>query len=321
MSPEENKLIATLKDRLHGPIHIQLRTSADARSKSLERFSDELARQVPQIRLTHEKADEADATPGFLITSSILYQAVPHGTELRPFLDMLIDISKQYLEDKHEEPVGESEIPATLKLYVSGMCAFCPAMVKKVVSLVRQCTNVHLTIIDGMLFAELAEKDHIRSVPTLILDDQFRWTGSVAREEVLATIQHRDPAELSATTLAAMISEGNAYQLSDMMLKQACIFPAFIDLLIHEAFSTRLGAMAAAEEIAENQPALASQMATLLVERFESQSDAVKGDMLYIVGVSGDHQFIGFLKGVASGPYDESVQEAAVEAIEALQSN
>ena len=117
-----------------------------------------------------------------------------------------------------------------------------------------------------------------------------------------------------------MISDGNAYRLTEMMLKEGCIFPAFIDLLTHEAFSTRLGAMAAAEEIAERRMSLAVHMAAPLAERFEQQSDAVKGDMLYIIGAAGDHRSLDFLGKISAGGYSKDVKEAAADALEEIRS-
>ena len=320
MIAEERKQIAALNDKLMRTIDIRLTTSGDARSQDLMAFGRELVENAPKIQMVFEKNDGADALPGMHIASSIVYHAVPHGTELLPFLDILVDISEQSGENPQTEPARELEVPARLKLYVSSMCTFCPAVVRKLLPLALKNTSIRLAVIDGVLFSEMVDIDHIRSVPTLILDDQFRWTGTVDLNELLNTIQSRDPAQLSTETLASMISDGNAYGLSEMMLKAGRIFPGFIDLLTHEAFSIRLGAMAAAEEIAGSRISLAVQMAALLAERFEQQSDAVKGDILYIIGASGDDRSIDFLGNISSGEYSQDVKEAAADALEEIRS-
>jgi glutaredoxin len=320
VTPQEKKQVVALNDKLTQTIDIKLTTSADIRSQELENFCRELMQNASKIQAIIEKNDAAGSMPRIHVASSLVYHAVPLGTELLPFLDMLQDASEQHAENAQAGSTQESELPAKLKLYVSSTCSFCPAVVRKLVPLAMQNTHVQLMIIDAVLFSEMAETDHIRSVPTLILDDQFRWTGMVDPNELLNTIRGRDPAQLSAGTLASMISDGNAYGLAEMMLKEGCIFPGFLDLLTHEAFSTRLGAMAAAEEIAERRLPLAVQMAQPLVERFEQQIDAVKGDLLYILGLSGDSGILDFLKKIASGEYPEDVKEAAAEAMEAIQS-
>jgi len=320
VTPQEKKQVVSFNDKLTQTMDIRLTTSADTRSQELEHFCRELVENASRLQVMIEKNDTAGSMPGIHITSSLVYHAVPLGTELLPFLDMLVDISEQSAGNSPAGSTQESELPAKLKLYVSNTCSFCPAVIRKLVPLAMQNTHIQLMIIDAVLFSEVADTDHIRSVPTLILDDQFRWTGMVDLDELLNTIQGRDPAQLSAGSLASMISDGNAYGLAEMMLKEGFIFPGFMDLLTHDAFSTRLGAMAAAEEIAERQMSLAVQMAQPLVERFEKQIDAVKGDLLYILGLSGDSGTLDFLKKVASGEYPEDIKEAAAEAMEAIQS-
>jgi len=317
---EEKKQVAELNDKLMQSLEIRLLMNGDARSQILKTFSRELIENAPKIRMIIETDDGVDTMPGIYAASSIVYHAAPHGMELPPFLDMLADVSEQNKTGAQVEPVKDLEIPAILKLYVSNVCTFCPAVVRKLVPLVLKNTNIQLKIIDGLLFSEMADTDHIRSVPTLILDDQFRWTGTVDHGELLNTIQNRDPGQLSAETLASMISDGDAYGLAEMMLKEECIFPAFIDLLTHEAFSIRLGAMAAAEEIVEKRISLAVHMAAPLAQRFEQLSDAVKGDILYIIGTAGDYRSLDFLGKISTGGYSKDVKEAATDAIDEIRS-
>ncbi len=318
MSPEEIQQMVDLNQSIKMPIEIQLNISKDPRSQALVTFCQELSQQVPRIQVTEQRADEADAKPELQIGISIVYRGVPHGTELGAFLDMLLKVSER--GQHHALPGKETglDIPAMLKLYVSGMCTYCPLEVQKLVSLVLQQSSLHLEIIDAMQFSELAEADTIRSVPTLILDDQFRWTGSIDPQELVDTIQSRDPTQLSTATLEAIIADGNAYQLSELMLEADCIIPAFVDLLCHEAFSTRLGAMAVAEEIADSHITLANQMTGPLIKRFKHQIDAVKGDILYILGLAADRKVLDFVETIIIETNDVDVKEAAVDAREAI---
>ena len=320
MSPDEKQQVARLNEKLKRTIDIHLVVTGDARSQTLEAFGRELVENAPGLRLIIEKEDAGAVIPGLHIASSMIYHAVPHGMELPPFIDMLASVSEQTGRKSRAGSIQDPEIPAMLKLYVSSTCTFCPAMVRKLTPLVLQDARLRLTIIDGVLFPEMAATDYVRSVPTLIMDDQFRWTGTVDLDELLNAVQRRDPAQLSAGTLASMISDGNAYRLADMMLERDCIFPGFFDLLTHPAFSTRLGAMAAAEEIAERQKHLAAQMAVSLAERFERQTDTVKGDLLYIMGMAGDNRVIGFLKEIAAGAYPDDIKEDARDAIGEIRS-
>jgi alkyl hydroperoxide reductase subunit AhpF len=68
--------------------------------------------------------------------------------------------------------------------------------------------KLQLTIIDGTLFPEMMQTYQIRSVPTLLLDEQFRWTGSIPLEELIDTINTRDPAALGSASLESYHKRG-----------------------------------------------------------------------------------------------------------------
>ncbi|MBC2743827.1 MAG: hypothetical protein HGJ93_12465 [Desulfosarcina sp.] len=55
------------------------------------------------------------------------------------------------------------------------------------------------------------------------------------------------------------------------------------------------------------------------MEVFAGVDDMVKGDLLHVLGESGNKAALPFLATVATGDYDEEVQSAAGEAIEKLE--
>ena len=101
-----------------------------------------------------------------------------------------------------------------------------------------------------------------------------------------------------------------------MMMESGKIYPAFLDLLIHEKWQIRLGAMVAFEYLAEERKEMASQVIVPLWDRFSGVNDQVKGDILYVLGESKDPSVIPKLKSVSNGPYSGEVLEAAIEALE-----
>jgi HEAT repeat protein len=165
----------------------------------------------------------------------------------------------------------------------------------------------------------MAQSNQIRSVPTLLLDEQFRWTGSFRLEEVVEIMTNRDPAKLGSSSLERMLKEGNAAQLAEMMLDKEEMFPAFLDLLIHKKWPVRLGAMVAMEEITDRNPELAAQVIDPLWERFHQVEDPVKGDIIYILGESGDYKIAPRMEMILSGEYHAEVKEAAGEALEKIE--
>jgi hypothetical protein len=178
--------------------------------------------------------------------------------------------------------------------------------------------NLHLTIIDGTLFPEMVKIHDIKSVPAVLLEDQFRWTGSVVLEELVDTIETRNPLSLRPASLERMIKEGEAGRLAVMMMEAGMIFPAFYDVLTHDKWPIRLGAMVVIEEIAEKKPDLAAEALSPLWDRFQQAPVQIQGDIIHVFGEIGDPRSVSWLESVLSGNFDEEVKEAAREAAEKI---
>jgi hypothetical protein len=178
--------------------------------------------------------------------------------------------------------------------------------------------NIRLTVIDALHFADLAEKNNIQSVPTLILEDHFRWTGSLQINEILDVIKDRDPSMLGPVSLEMMLKEGKAGELAAMMLTKAHIFPAFYEVLAHPKWPVRLGAMVVMEELIESNLGLAAQIIEPLWGRFHKVDNRVKGDLLYLFGQLNRAECVPLLQAILDGDYDSEVQEAAREALDKI---
>jgi len=316
MTPEEEQKIALWGQKLKNDIRMELTITKDKRSRAFQNFCDNLSRIAPKISTKTEKEDEAE-TPVIRI-GNVRYQAIPTDKELEPFLSALAGNESQdrQLPASLRELVGRIEIPARLKIYITTHCPFCPAAVKQLLSLAAANEGIKLTIIDGALFPEAAKSDNIQSAPTVLLDDLYRWTGAIQLAEIADMILNRDPSRLSASSLKDMFEEGNAAGVAALMTDSDKIFPAFLELLVHEKWPVRLGAMVVFETIAEKNSKLIAQAIPFLWERFPQVEDTVKGDVLYLFGISGDESVIPKLEAALSGPYPAEVIEAAAEALE-----
>ena len=252
-----------------------------------------------------------------VIGSGLRYQAVPDGHELQPFLEALAAASSKpaAIDESAKALLERDRLPATLTLFIAPQCTFCPAVVRQLMPLPLIDDKIQLIIIDGTLFPEIAEPHKIQAVPTLLLDELFRWTGSVPLEEIINTINSRDPASLGAASLENILKEGQASHLAAMMMDDKKIFPAFYELLIHDKWSLRLGAMVVMEEIADLNPILASEVIDFLWNQFHQLPDQIKGDILYMFGEIGDRRAELWLNEVLTGEYDAEVKEAAREAL------
>ena len=319
MIPKEDaQKITQWAQELDDDIFIDLILTQDERSGTFRDFCDNLTRIAPNIKVKPEK-DEESTLPAIQV-GNIRYQAIPVGKVLEPFLSILAsrDNPAQNVHESVQNKLFNNQIPAWLKIYIMPHCPFCPKTVVQFLSLAKGNESIKLIIIDGALFPEIAASDNIHSAPTVLLEDQFRWTGSIQIEEVVDMILNRDPSQLSASSLQAMFEEGGAVEVANMMLDCGEIFPAFMNLLVHEKWPVRLAAMVVFETIAEENRELAGQTIPFLWNCFSRAEDTVKGDILYLLGNAGDKEVIPKIKTLLNCPYPVEVIEAAKEALEAL---
>jgi len=314
----EEKQVLKLKDRLSREISISLIGSQHPSYDGFKGFCDGLNHLVPRVKIA-KTGESPQQPPQIVIGNGLRYQTIPAGHELPPFIEALIALGSDAPEIAG--PAGalhKDKLPAALTLFIAPQCTFCPAAVRQLFPLAMQDDDIQLTIVDGALFPEMAETHNIQAVPTLLLDGHFRWTGSLPLDEIIDTINRRDPQSLGAASLENILKDGQAGHLAAMMLDGTKIFPAFYDLLIHEKWPIRLGAMVVMEEIAAQNPTLASEVINFLWDRFQPQPDPIKGDILYTLGEIGDRRAVPWLGEVLNGDYNEEVKEAAKEALEKL---
>ena len=315
---EEETIIANWGQKLEHEVSMELILTLDDRSEGFRKFCSRLSRIVPAIQLKTETKDES-AAPAIRV-GNVQYLAIPTDRELEPFLKALSGrkhFARQLVPTVRAQ-LDNLHLPAPLKIYVTPQCSFCPSAVEQLLVLAAASEFIMLTIIDGALFPEMATLDNVRSAPTVLLDDQYRWTGSIQVQEVVDMILSRDPAKLSAASLEAMFKEGGAVRVAEMMTDGNKIFPAFLELLVHEKWPVRLGAMVAFETIAAKNQKLAARVVPFLWKRFAQAQDTVKGDILYLLGKSGAEEVTAKLESVLNGPFPDEVKEAAGDALEAL---
>ena len=316
MTSEEKERIRKWRNSLSFEPELQLITTDDERCSELANFCEALTRLAPEIDLLKDEGD-AGELPALGIGPRVRYHAVPLGTELEPFLTALSSDPTRLsqLSPPVQGVMKKVDMPAFLQLFVSQQCPFCPVTVQQLLPLPTASEHIRLAIIDGYLFPELAEQYHIRSAPTLVLDEQFRWTGSVPLPELIKIISDRDPASLGKDSLKSMLKEGHALQVAQMMLAGEKIFPPLLDLLVDEKMFIRLGAMVVMETIADQNAMLAAQVVAPLWERFPHVSDQVKGDIIHVLGTCRDTSVIPKLQAVLTGQFVDDVKEAARDAL------
>ncbi len=319
MTHQEEEQIRMWAAGLSREVRLRFVGTEDQRSQEIAKFCEELEALASGVHVSREEGDAGDL-PAIAIGHTITYHGVPLGTELGPFLEALSGkgLRGNALSRAEKDRLQNIDLPALLKLFVTPQCRYCPGMVRQILPLPAENETIRLAIVDGTLFPEEARSERIQSVPTLLLDLQFRWTGSVILHELLEVLEKRDPVNLGPSSLESLLKVGDASRLAGLMLGREIIFPALIDLLAHRKWSVRLGAMVVIEEIAERNPALALQAAAPLWQKFESADGQVKGDIIHVLGEVSDRHFIPSLEAILTGDYGGDIKEAAEEALEKI---
>lgn len=288
--------------------------------EKLDHFCDEFKALAPVVNIRKDQEDPF-AAPAIIIGrhKNIAYQALPEDKELLPFLEALSTAANLCTSPKYESGFSTRiELPAHLLLFIAKQCPYCPQVVAQILCLADANPLFRLTIIDGILFGNLAEELGIRSVPTLILDNEIRWTGQINIGEVVRQCIERDPAQLSSDSLRQIIESSDAARVASMMCSSNSIFPAFIDLLVHERWSVRLGAMVTVEYLAEESPELAARLFKPLQKRFADLDASVQGDLVQVLAQLKNKEVKEYLEQIVYSNCAESVREAATEELESL---
>ena len=315
MGLKEETIIRNWNAEIPYNIDVRLVLTEDKRSGEFKRFGERLSQLASKIHIQEEKTEAAEL-PAIQIGKNIRYHAVPIQKELEPFLEALVLFNKSEIPQHRD--LEKINLPATLSLYIALECPFCPEAVQKLLPLAIKNPMIRFAIFDAALFDDLAKAEGIRSVPTAVLDGHYRWTGNPPVSDIVNMMIHRNPAQLGVSSLESILKEGDAESVAKMMIRHGLIFPAFIDLLVHDKWHVRLGAMVAMESVLEENADLAAQAAKPIWDRFRTAENSVKGDILYILGKIGDNDMVPELESVATDAANKEIREAAQEAIETI---
>jgi thiol-disulfide isomerase/thioredoxin len=322
MTPQDEHTIRDWASRQttgSGTIGLALTTSAA--SAQMDSFCHQLQLLAKDVALTIKTADHL-RKPSILLgpRHNIVYQAIPQAAELELFLEAITPAGRPLVQLKETlvNLASSIALPVELVLYIAPQCPYCPKVARQLLGLARINANLQLTVIDVTFLPELAQLDHIRSVPTLLLADVMRWTGELDLHDVLAMCRDRDTAMLSTDGLRQLIASGAAAQVARMMVERQVIFPALVTLLVDPKWPVRLGAMVTVEYLAEADPQLTLGLADPLWQRFTSLEAQIQGDVAHVLGLIPPPLARHYLHQIVQGPYAKPVREAAVEALEEI---
>jgi hypothetical protein len=315
---EIRKITDWAASRTRQPHTLYLSDTRHKEQPAFDAFASELTRTAPCVRIF--PSDRPGRMPGFFVADNICFSALPLEKELAPFLEALsFQADPPVLPENVQAKLTQLSHPCHLTLFIAVQCPHCPDMVRSLIPLAIHSTNIFLEIVDGSLFPETAREQQVMSVPCLILDQDFRWTGHVDPNEILTQAIERDPSRLSASTFRQILEQGDTDWVCRQMIQADALFKGFLDLLLHPEWSVRLGAMVVVENLAEEAPPLAARLCPVLVQAFEDQTVSVQGDILYALGEVGDLTTRAWIEQIMPGLTHPDLVDAAKDALEAIQ--
>jgi hypothetical protein len=302
-----------VEQNMPGGEGLLLVTSDDPRSRRLADYCDSLSAQLPGLGVSR-RHEPGPSPPRLILPGGVNYIGVPDGHETAPFMDAVagrLPPPQRPLIDR----LTAVMLPSALSLYISSRCTFCPLAVRSLVPIAIAQPRLRLTVIDAELFPELAEREQVLALPTLIIDGRLRWSGTIDAAEVVELLAGADPAAIGPVALEMMLKEGRAREVASMMRECGRVFPALSDLLAHDEWPVRLGAMVTAEELAGLDAGLAQALIDRVWECFAAAGEPAKGDMLYLIGEIGRREEIQRMRAAVGDDPSADVQAAAEEAV------
>ena len=299
------------------PATLTLYTDDSPASVEMKQFGQNIAQKAGDALVFLFKKGESHL-PFFETSRGIRFFALP-GEKLLTLFLYAIQGPIDSLKSQTAEQLSRIELPATLDLFVAEFCPFCPRIARELITLARQSPSLQLSIYDGSLFLEEAEKRGVQSAPTLIYDHDIRWTGQFDVAAAMEVVAGRTPEELSPDAIQALLEGGDAQRVVTMIADAQKPFGSLGTLLTQKKWSVRLGAMVVMESLAESHPSIVSMTAAPLLQRRDEIPSSALGDIIYITGLSGDTDHLPVLHHILVNSQDQAIREAAAEAIETLE--
>jgi hypothetical protein len=251
-------------------------------------------------------------------SSSVHYHFVPEGPEIPVFRDFLWEVAAKGDSERNEPAApGQPGPRREMLLFVSTHCPNCPRAVRTVQALAWKLPNLAAHLFEAMQHTDLAERHTVLSVPTLLVDREIRYVGSLDEGRLISILRSEDPDALLHEKIRQQIKGGSALDAAEWIAAGGD--PSFlVPDLGKSTFEERIALLLALEEALEADPRCLDRMVDPLLPCLETGDASVRGDIADLLGKIGDRRALPALKKLCRDP-DPNVVEAATEAVEALE--
>ncbi len=282
--------------------------------KDFEDFAKILSEANDKISYVVEDRDGLIAKPAMILRKNgrenIIYHAIPLREELEPFLNTLIMLSKGF---KLEEV---KDLSAEIMVFVMPICPHCAKVVETVNSFAVANPRIRSIIIDASRFTDLMQKFDITSAPTTIINGEIKLTGYLSRSELIEWLR-RASGDYKRDYFVTLLNERRLDEIKSMIEKNPEDIRILAELLAHEEFLVRFGAMVVIEQIAKESPEVIKLAKDVIRGHLKHEDFRIREDVAMLLGSIGDESDVKFLEELLNEEKDE-VKDSAMEAIEEI---
>ena len=144
-----------------------------------------------------EKAGEyrIDKVPAIAIIGKkdygIRYYGIPYGYEFNPFVDNIVNVSKETtnLLEETKRKLRSIEKPVHIQVFVTLTCPYCPIAASLAHKFALESNGmVRSDVIDVSEFPHLGHKYSVMGVPKIVINEQTELVGAVPEAQFLAHV-------------------------------------------------------------------------------------------------------------------------------------
>ena len=253
--------------------------------------------------------------------SIIAYHFMPQGPEEEAFRELLWQKTQQEGEEKtdaqEQEPPPD---PIEIFLFVANQCPNCPKAVRTIHTLALSPNGPALDthLFEATKSPALVERYQVKSVPTLLIQKQFRFVGTPDPEKLSTLLQSGSSSEFLQEQIRQQVEGGEAPEAGKKISgMEDSMF--LLEDLRNSTFQSRIGWLLALEEALEMKPTCLDPLVEGILSLLEGADTSLRGDLADLLGKIGRPEALPGLEGLCRDQ-NPDVVEAAKDAIEEIQS-